>query len=285
MFPSSEALLAFAEAAKLGSFSAAALKLGKGQSTISTAIANLEIDFGLVLFDRSGRKPTLTQQGEAMLRHAEDVLRAYSRLDQAANAFVSGHEPRLSVALSDTYQSDRFEEALNSFGERFPETELECLIAECDDLVTLIQSGRAQIGFVEQQQSYPADICARPVPEQTEIALYVARSHPLAEQKWIQADMLLQYRELRLSTVLGAQTSLSHGRSWSAPSYLMLMEMAQRGFGWAALPRWLVERFGRDSLYELRLQAWPRNIVVDAVCSRRQPLGPAGAWLLETMLS
>ncbi|MDF6705710.1 LysR family transcriptional regulator, partial [Escherichia coli] len=47
MRQSPEALLAFAEAATLGSFSAAARKLGKRQSTISEAIANLEIDLGL----------------------------------------------------------------------------------------------------------------------------------------------------------------------------------------------------------------------------------------------
>jgi DNA-binding transcriptional LysR family regulator len=43
---SPEALTAFAEAATLGSFSAAARKLGKSQSTVSSAIANLEIDLG-----------------------------------------------------------------------------------------------------------------------------------------------------------------------------------------------------------------------------------------------
>ena len=41
-----EALLAFAEAALLGSFTAAARKLGKRQSTISEAIANFEISLG-----------------------------------------------------------------------------------------------------------------------------------------------------------------------------------------------------------------------------------------------
>lgn len=51
----------------LGSFSAAARKLGKSQSTVSTAIANLEIDLGLNLFDRSSRKPMLTEHGRVVL--------------------------------------------------------------------------------------------------------------------------------------------------------------------------------------------------------------------------
>ncbi|MEO3960792.1 helix-turn-helix domain-containing protein, partial [Chromobacterium piscinae] len=41
-----DALSAFVYAADLGSFSAAARRLGKSQSTVSEAIANLEIDLG-----------------------------------------------------------------------------------------------------------------------------------------------------------------------------------------------------------------------------------------------
>ncbi|MBC7608342.1 MAG: LysR family transcriptional regulator, partial [Polaromonas sp.] len=76
MHHSPEALTAFAEAATLGSFSAAARKLGKGQSTVSSAIANLEVDLGLTLFDRSSRKPALTAHGKVMLRRVQDILAA-----------------------------------------------------------------------------------------------------------------------------------------------------------------------------------------------------------------
>ncbi|MDP3309728.1 MAG: LysR family transcriptional regulator, partial [Polaromonas sp.] len=81
---SPEALTAFAEAATLGSFSAAARKLGKSQSTISSAIANLEIDLGLSLFDRSSRKPALTEHGRVMLGKVQDILAASDRLDLSA---------------------------------------------------------------------------------------------------------------------------------------------------------------------------------------------------------
>ena len=71
-----EALLAFAEAALLGSFTAAARKLGKRQSTVSEAIANLEIDLGVQLFDRSTRTPTLTDAGRALLPQVQRALEA-----------------------------------------------------------------------------------------------------------------------------------------------------------------------------------------------------------------
>ena len=48
----------FVTAAKLGSFSACARKLGKVQSAVSQGISNLEIDLDVTLFDRSTRKPS-----------------------------------------------------------------------------------------------------------------------------------------------------------------------------------------------------------------------------------
>ncbi|NQD95873.1 LysR family transcriptional regulator [Pseudomonas sp. CrR25] len=282
---SSEALQAFVQAASCGSFSAAARKLGKSQSTISTAIANLETDLGIALFDRGSRKPSLTEHGRVMLRRAEEVLAAHNRLERAANELAQGLESKLTIVLSDTYQSDRFERALSEFQDRYPDLELECLIAECDDLLAFIQQGRAQLGFVETQVIYPPEIDACAVAERTEMALFVAKHHPLAALPRVNRETLYAHRELRLATVLNSTSDsvAASGRSWSAPSYLMLLEMAEDGFGWAPIPRWLVERYGSGSLHELEANGWPRQIVVDAVSSRRFPLGPAGSWLLNKM--
>ncbi|WP_258400917.1 LysR family transcriptional regulator, partial [Burkholderia multivorans] len=129
-----EALVAFAEAAQLGSFTAAAKKLGKRQSTVSEAIANLEIDLGVQLFDRSTRSPTLTDAGRALLPHVQRTLEAGAAIDRVAARLAHGEEARLTLVVSDTYQSKRYEETLTALEQRFPALELECQIAEHDDV-------------------------------------------------------------------------------------------------------------------------------------------------------
>jgi DNA-binding transcriptional LysR family regulator len=290
---SPEALLAFAEAATLGSFSAAARKLGKRQSTISEAIGNLEIDLGLTLFDRSTRQPTLTDAGRAMLTQVRRVLEASEQMDRLAAQMAGGLEARLTLVVSDTYQSDRYEQTLATLEQRYPDLELECLIAEHEDVVDIIQQGRAQIGLVAAQVAYPPDIGAATIAEQSEIGLFVGRQHPLARygDHEVPHAVLREARELRLNTFVdpaGPKTGAApvHGaHRWSAPSYLMLLEMAVLGFGWTELPRWLVDHFAADRLHEIRARGWPRQVQVDAVWSRKRTLGQAGAWLLETMLA
>ncbi|MFJ2281979.1 LysR family transcriptional regulator [Pseudomonas sp. NPDC087803] len=281
---SQEVLVAFVQAATQGSFSAAARKLGRSQSTISAAVASLEIDLDLVLFDRSSRKPTLTPAGHVMLQRAEAILAATSRLEMTARQLAQGVEPKLTVAISDTYQSARFEAALVGFEQRYPDLELECLIAECDDLIELVQRGRAHLAFAEMRDSYPPDLVTSTVAERTDLALFVKRDHVLTQVERVDQQVLEQHRELRLATIVNPYDSRAKGRVWSAPSYLMLMEMAEMGFGWAALPRWLVARFGNATLVELSVRGWPRPVYVDALWSRLYPPGPAGSWLLSKML-
>ncbi|AJJ24490.1 LysR family transcriptional regulator [Yersinia enterocolitica] len=283
MHYSPEALIAFVEAAALGSFSAAARKLRKSQSTISTAIANLEADLGLTLFDRQARQPVLTDHGRRVLSHVQEILAASERLDNLSIRLAGQVETRLTFVLSDTYQPTHHESLLRRFEQRYPDIEFECLIAEDDDVIDLLQLRRAHIGVVEVQQHYPPDIAASRLAEQTEMAIFVQRHHPLAQLSQVHPEQLATTRQLCLNTYNRTERNQSQGLIWSAPSYLMLMEMAVQGFGWAILPHWMVEQYSDKKLVALPIAGWPKMISIDAVWSKNSPPGPAGYWLLDQL--
>ncbi len=161
---SPEALKAFVETVAAGSFSAAARRLRKSQSTISTSIANLEADLGFELFDRSARQPVLTVQGEQVLGYVQAILAASTRLDELAVSLTAQTEARLTFVLSDTLNPDVLEEMMKQFDARFPHTEFECLIGEEEDVIDLLQKERAQIGLTEARDSYPTDIGVTRLP-------------------------------------------------------------------------------------------------------------------------
>jgi len=277
---SPEALTAFVETVAAGSFSAAARRLRKSQSTISTAIAHLEEDLGFALFDRSARQPVLTAQGKQVLGYVQSILAASARLDELAVSLSEETEARLTFVLSDTLHPDVLEEMLFRFDERFPHTEFECLIGEEEDVIDLLQKGRAQIGLTEARESYPTDIAAVRLPMQTHMAIYTSASHPLAAQSRTEADELHGWRELRLNTYLEREPVLAQGPVWSAPNYLMLLSMAVQGLGWCALACALVAEFApANALVQLKVPGWPRSVAIDLVWNKRSPPGTAGSWL------
>jgi DNA-binding transcriptional LysR family regulator len=79
-YPTIKQLDAFCWFARLGTFQAAAAHLCTSQSAIAKRVAELESMMGAKLVDRSGRKSTLTAQGQSLLVSAEDVLAANGRL-------------------------------------------------------------------------------------------------------------------------------------------------------------------------------------------------------------
>ena len=280
---SPEGLQAFVEAAALGSFSAAARKLKKRQSTISMAIANLEADLGLQLFDRQARQPVLTAAGHKVLGHVRDILAASERLDALSIRLADNIEPRLSIVLSDAYQFHPDNAVLRDFELRYPDIELECMAGEADDVLEMLHSGRVHLGILVSQAAYPPDIGVARLANQAQMGLYVAKNHPLAKQKNVTRAHLASNRQLYLNTYIGT-TPAPQGRVWSAPDYLMLLEMTGYGFGWAELPRGMVAQFSRGNLAELKPRGWPRPISMDAAWSRPNPPGPAGLWLLERLM-
>src|SRR5579862_8388002 len=81
-----------------GGFSAAARSLGRAQSAVSYGVANLERQLGISLFDRSGRKPALTQAGVELAAEARAVCVQVDHLRARAHGIAQGVEPRLAIA-------------------------------------------------------------------------------------------------------------------------------------------------------------------------------------------
>jgi DNA-binding transcriptional LysR family regulator len=280
---SPESLEAFVQTVASGSFSAAARALAKSQSTISSAVANLEDDLGFTLFDRSGRQPLLTEQGQRALAQVQQILAASQRLDELAVRLSQGVEPRLSIAISDFWQADHHENLLNRFEARYPDIEFECMIAEDADALDLLQAGRVHLGVVRAQPQLPPDLAVARLQVGAEMAIYLHQDHALSQSKQVSEAQLGELRHLRLNTWVQNREPLPAGRVWSAPSYLLLLEMAEQGFGWSVLPRWLVEQFGHQVLKELPVPGWPQRIAVDVIWSRRNPPGPAGRWMIDQL--
>ena len=79
--------------------SAGAARLSRVQSAVSHAIANMEAELGVALFDRSGHRPVLTAEGHALLANARDILLRVDAMRARARGLGEGIELELSLVV------------------------------------------------------------------------------------------------------------------------------------------------------------------------------------------
>ena len=238
-----EYLEAFDASAETGSFSGAARKLGKAQSRISTAISNLEIDLGLMLFDRSGKYPSLTPAGERLLKPARDIINRCKGLSEQANLLACGEQPLLSVAVDDLIPSKLLAKIFERFGQVFPETDLEILMGVMGDVGEIVKSGRAHVG-IELPAGAPTAGCNWRLLGRMDFVFATAKSHPLAKMKRITPDDLSPYRQL-VTINRGGQLEYDAqfgDRCWMCESSQMFRDLMLRGQGWGVVAHYQVKR-------------------------------------------
>ncbi|MEJ6521843.1 LysR family transcriptional regulator [Shewanella bicestrii] len=289
MNPTLESLKILIAAAETGSFSAAARKLGKAQSVVSTTISNLEIDLDLTLFERTGRYPQLTQAGVRIVQEAEVLLAQSQRLQAIAGELASGVETRLTLAIDDDSHLPWLGSLLEHFATRFPMVELELLFPLMEDVTDLLLTGRAQLGICYKNENPHREIVTYTLGE-VAMPIVVSTEHPLARKQPLNEIDLQGSRQL---LVTGRREGSERQRFrlsaqvWWVEGDLGVMELVKRGLGWAAIPAFLIqEALARQEVVVLESDLISRHaLTLELQWHRALALGQAGRWLKETLQS
>ncbi|MGQ7932672.1 LysR family transcriptional regulator [Paraburkholderia sp. D1E] len=283
-------LEAFVTTARAQSFSAAARRLGKVQSAVSTAVSNLEIDLGVTLFDRSGRYPALTAEGKSLLCEAESILSHCVSMQERANSLNSDVEPRLVGAIDDAIPYAAIASALQGFDSAFPDIGLEIRHPVQDDVLRAVQHGDVMLGLTFAQAHYPDEIAFRRLGN-IKLTHAVHHKHPLARADRISFSRLGDYRQIVVMHSLNLPTGeyLKAPRCWFVESYLMLLEAAKDGLGWITLPKRLIaDELASGELIELKLDAYPHTewtVGTDLIWNTAARSGRAATWLRNQLSS
>ncbi len=229
-----EQLRQFVAAAEAGSFSAAARRLGRAQSAVSTSVGLLEADLGVELFDRSRRNATLTAAGAVMLQEARELLRQAGSLEQRALSFAAGREAQLSIALDEGLPYLVADQLLKELAERYPALELSQLNGTATEVADYVEQGRASLAF-HFDRGDPGSVFAHRHLGNVAQGIFVAQAHPLAALPEVGRNDLARHRQL-LMQMDGVDQVVLSPTVWRADSSYNIAAMAANGVGWAILP-------------------------------------------------
>lgn len=133
------ALTVFAHVADSGSFSAAAKVLGLTPSAISKQIAQLEDHLGARLVNRTTRRLSLTEVGEAFRLRARQALAALDEAEAAVTNLNAAPRGTLRVTTAVAFGQAHVAPVLPAFLAQHPEITLELTMS--DRFVDLVQEG------------------------------------------------------------------------------------------------------------------------------------------------
>lgn len=279
-----EQMRLFARVAELRSFSAVAREQRKAQSAVSSAIALLEQDLGVSLFERSsGRQPSLTERGQALLEDVRELLRHCERLDGHALALMRGQEALLRIAQDEAMPHQPVIDSLDGLANRFPFLQVQLASGAQGDVARKLVERRADIGLFFSHDDVPASLERRSLGS-VEMVTVCAVDHPLAKERWVTCQQLARHRQLLITA---QQSDYPGGEAlssqvWRADSFYAMAELLMRGLGWAWLPRHVVQYPTYQSqMVELPSEWRPPALVVELAWRRDTPLGPAAKWLAE----
>ncbi|MFS2166437.1 LysR family transcriptional regulator [Variovorax sp. Varisp62] len=125
-----DSLRIFVIVQRKGSLSAAGRSLSLSPATISRRISALEEELGVQLVDRTSRNLKVTEAGQAFLEHAEVVLEAMARAEEAARNSKLLPEGRLRIHSRTQIGLRVIGPLLPGFAQRHPDIRLELELSE-----------------------------------------------------------------------------------------------------------------------------------------------------------
>jgi DNA-binding transcriptional LysR family regulator len=176
-----EQLRIFVAVAERQHVTAAAASLGLTQSAASSAIASLEAQYDIKLFDRIGRGIALTEEGVAFLKEAQGVLQRATEAEDVLHDLGKLTRGALRIAASQTVGTYWLPTRLVAFRKAYPAVTLACTIGNTEEVAAAVREGTAQLGFIEGEIADP-HLTAQSVA-QDKLLLVVGSNHPWANRK------------------------------------------------------------------------------------------------------
>ncbi|EIZ78850.1 LysR family transcriptional regulator [Novosphingobium sp. Rr 2-17] len=287
--PSLDHLRTFLCVVEEGSFNAAARKLGKAISVVSYAIAQLEAQLDVRLFDREGsRRPQLTEVGRALLSEAHAIADDVDALLAKVRSLRQGLEAELALAVDVMVPGHVLARLLRDFQARFPTVPLRLHVEALGAVAALVLEGRATLAIAGPDIMDIAEI-ERETVGSVELVAVAAQNHPLAMMKRIAPGETRKHLQLVLTDrsplTQGRDFSVFSTRSWRLADLGAKHALLKEGIGWGSMPRHVVAAdLASGALVELHLPERPAiDYALVALWRKDGRPGPAAVWVLDEL--
>ncbi|HEX2085543.1 MAG TPA: LysR family transcriptional regulator [Solirubrobacteraceae bacterium] len=299
-------LQSFREVAVRRSFSAAAEALSFTQPAVSQHVARLEKALGAPLLVREPRGVALTPAGEALLRHAEDILGSVRRAEAEVRELSGAERPVVRLGAFQSAAAALVAHAFREVRAEHPGVDLQLQAIEPEPGVAKVATGALDVAMVieslfDRPPQAPGvelrhvfdDLMLVVLPEGHPLARHP--SIPLAElagESWLLGDVAGTCPDTNVVLRACQEAGFTPQVGFSSEDYNAVQGMVASGMGVALIPSMVTVMMRPDVIVRpIRGQAPMRRIsaavrsgednpvvesLVEALRAAARPLGTAG---------
>lgn len=246
----------FTEVLKSGSTTQASQLLALSQSAVSAALADLEGQLGVQLFDRVGKRLVVNEHGRLLYPRAVGLLEQASDIEQ----LFREDNGAIRLYASSTIGNYLLPGMLAAWRRDYPQLPLELSVGNSQDVINAVADFRVDLGLIEGP-CHVSDIVSEPWL-QDELVVFAAPDTPLRQQPvtleslaaapWILRERGSGTREivdyLLLSHLPQFQLALELGNSEA------IKHAVRHGMGISCLSRRVIaEQLETGSLVEIKV--------------------------------
>lgn len=279
----------FIRVAELKSFSKAAGELNYVQSTVTMQIQQLERELGYPLFDRIGKKVSLTSLGMEFLTYAYEIMHAVEKAENLGRNTLN-LRGMLRLGVSESILFGGLVDFLPAFKEKYKNMDLRVKTGHTTELLEQLKQNQLDMLYLSANLNTEPDLCYHYVRREYMVFLSGAR-HPMATRKKIPLkelmvnDFLVTEREgicygrLRELT---AQYNVTLRDSVEIDSIFVIADLVEKGVGLAFLPEYAVQkRLEQGTLIKLDVDIPPQIYYSQILCHKSRWMSPFMTGLIE----
>lgn len=282
-----EQWLTFKTVVDSGSYSLAAEALNKSQSSVSYAINRLNEQLPQPVLSLQGRRAVLTDAGQVLYRHAEQLLKQASEAEAVAKSLALGFESEVAIAVDVLIEIGALVCAFEEFSRDFPHTRIRVFETSLSGTTDALLDKTADLVIAS---STPVGFRGTPLMQVSMIPV-AAPNHPLVQDRDSVSEIELRGMRQVVLRDTGTRREQSAGwlqseQRWTVSHFSTSIKLLKSGLVFAFLPQnWVEAELAAGYLQRIPLEPnMDRLIQMYLMLTDNQAAGPATRALHDSIL-
>ncbi|CAM3167921.1 LysR family transcriptional regulator [Vibrio neptunius] len=246
------------EIERAGSIQAAAVVLNKSHTTLIYSVKKLEEQLSVQLVEVKGKRATLTEHGQSLLRRANSMLDQARELEDLSQQMADGVESEIIVAMDHLCDPSLLYRPMAYYLRQNSATSIQVVETSLSKTSDMVTSAQADIAIITLPvTNYPAQAFSL-----TSMVPVVSTEHPLAQQASLTMADFATHCQIVIRDLGASQTNeqaqnvgwLKSNQRITVDNFDHAFRAVEQGVGFCRLPTHIIAKRNQGQLQVLNVE-------------------------------